>query len=303
MSAAAPNGIGTEDEEEFVTELTNFDIPQVHLVDDPANGRRILTRKGVAMGAPPPKKENETEPGNAAGGGEGAAADAGAATGEEPKKPAPAKAMKLAAPIRGAMLATLQGMGERVAKLMQAVDGAEPSEEMTVPSELQEAFMGIQQDMDVGMQPFQVAKRRVVTPVNNFFRSLLDTYNKALDHLPLSGAGGGVPAGDAGAVADAAAASAPQGTSAAIEAVVTKAVKPFEDKLSEVTKSLADKDATIKSLQSELHALRRSPAASSVVNVGGAAKPAAKPGLKSPQEFADLNKYREYLEKNQGAAG
>ncbi len=280
---------GTDEEP---VELDSFDIRQVHLVGDPANGRGILTTKGMkgagmATQNDPAAKKPDDAADSAADPAAAAADDQAAAAAA--KKP---KVLKMASPLRGAMLAMGQELGEKVANFLSMVDGAEPTDDMTMPSDVSDMLAAMQSSMDLGMQPFTVAKARA-PQVSSYVRGMLDTFRAALDNLPT----GELPASPAAATEPG---PAPVAALAVPEAVV-KSIQAVKD---ELKAELDKKEATIKSLQDDLQALRRSPASSSVIS-GGAPQAPAAPRRLSSQDFPDLNqfiKYRDAMDAADAAA-
>lgn len=270
-----PNNGDLKGTDEDPVELDSFDIRQVHLVRDPANGRRILTQKGVRMAT-------QNDPAANSDGADDTAADptaqaAGDQAAAAAKKP---KTLKMASPLRGAMLAMGQELGEKVANFLSMVDGAEATDDMTMPSEVSDMLMGMQQSMDLGMQPFAVAKARA-PQVSSYVRGMLDTFRAALDSLPT---GESVQAEPAPAAA--AAVPTPEPVTKSVEAQL----QAFKD---ELKAEMEKKEATIKSLQDDLQALRRSPASSSVLGSGAPSAPAS-PRRLSSQDFPDLNEFVKY---------
>jgi hypothetical protein len=297
------------DENEEPVEIVGFDIPQIHLVNDPANARRILTRKGMKpMATPPPFEKKPPEGETKAPSSEGSNPAPAAAGEEKPKegeaKPkegaTPAKAMKLSPPIRGSLLATLQGLSDKCGQLMQMVDSAEPSEDMTVPGDIQASMDAMKAIMDMGLEPFKVSKRFSSPQVSNYVRGVLDTMQSALDKLQL-----GPPVAEPAVSPSAAPVAAPAATPAAaapaaeapvadaVQAAVTKSIAGFRQEMDE---KLLEKDKVIKSLTDDLNLLRKSHPGSALVGVGTSPPPAG-PQAPNPQNYSDLNRYREDLDK------
>ncbi len=301
-------GLQPEEENGEPVELRKFDIPQVHLVDTPANGRRILSRKGMKMptgvelfsdgkdGLTTVRKDAAPAPAAPDAAAAAPASDAPAAD----APPAPPEKLSLSTPAKALVTGVLQTNIDALTKILQTVSDSDPADgmEMTIPSSLQDSVDGVMESLKAGMKHAKVSKRkRMPTGFGKHLRTLLDPLMSALDLIDTSDTSDGVVLSGGNALAPAPAAAAP--APAAAEAPVAKSVMDLQERLTKafeerLAKKDAEQAAIVKSLQDNLDRVMKSHPPSGQIPAGGA--PASAPKAPSTRSYGDLNKYRSDIE-------